>query len=77
MTTRVRSPRITALVLALAGCPTGCTGSGAREMLDTARLEEVRDNPENAAGIYRAIVEQYPGSSPAEAARARLDGLAR
>ncbi len=60
-------------VLALTGVLTGCPGNGAREMLDTAQLEEVQDNRENAHKIYRKIIEQYPDSPEADKARARLD----
>lgn len=42
-------------------------------MLDTAQLEEVQDNLENARKIYGKIVEQYPDSPQAEKARARLE----
>ena len=63
-------------VVALAAALTGCPGSAAQDMLETAQLEEVQNNPENARKIYRRIVEQYPNSSQAEEAKARLDALA-
>lgn len=58
-----------ALALVLTGCP----GNAAQEMLETAQLEEVQDNLENARKIYRTIVEQYPDSPQAVEARARLE----
>lgn len=57
------------IAFALSGCP----GNSAQEMLDTAQLEEVQDNLENARKIYGKIVEQYPDSPQAETARARLE----
>ena len=46
------------------------------EMLETAQLEEVQQNLENARKIYREIVEQYPDSPEAAKARGRLEALA-
>ncbi len=65
---------VVALVLAVALA--GCSSGGAQEMYDTAQLEEVQDNPENAAKIYRKLIEQYPDSLQAEKARSRLEALA-
>ncbi|MDG2308623.1 MAG: hypothetical protein P8R42_28935 [Candidatus Binatia bacterium] len=61
--------------LALAVALTGCPGNAAEEMLDTAQLEEVQDNPKNARKIYSDIIQRYPDSPQADTARARLAAL--
>ncbi len=72
MTKTTRFLAAAAVSMALVGCP----GGGAQEMLETAQLEEVQDNLENARKIYRKIVEQYPDSPQADEARGRLEALA-
>lgn len=62
-------------VVALAFALTGCPGSSAQELLDTAQLEEMQENLDNASKIYRQVIEKYPGSPEAEKARARLDAM--
>jgi len=71
MTKRAEVLAALALTATLCGCP----GNGAQEMLDTAQLEEVQDNLENARKIYRRIIEQHPDSPQADTARARLDAM--
>lgn len=65
----------TALALTIALLLSACPGGSAQEMLETAQLEEVQDNLENARKIYQRIIEQYPDSAPADEARARLAAL--
>lgn len=55
------------LLLVLAGC-----GGGAADLLETARLEEMQNNPTHAKQLYQQIVDQYPGTPQAETASARL-----
>jgi TolA-binding protein len=59
------------LLVALAGCG----GGGAAELLETARLEELQNNPTHAKQLYQQIVDQYPGTPQAETATARLREL--
>jgi TolA-binding protein len=59
------------LLVALAGCG----GGGAAELLETARLEEIQNNPTHAKQLYQQIVDQYPGTPQAETAAARLREL--
>lgn len=73
---KTRNPTSLIAAVALALALTGCPGSGAQEMLETAQLEEVQDNLENARKIYRKIVEQYPDSPQADKARERLEATA-
>jgi hypothetical protein len=54
----------------------GCFGNGPSDLLATAELEEVQDNPEHAREIYAEIVRRYPESAEASKARERLAALA-
>lgn len=71
----MRKPLSSLAAVVLAVTLIGCPGSGAQEMLETAQLEEVQDNHENARKIYQKIVEQYPDSPHADKARARLEAI--
>jgi TolA-binding protein len=59
------------LLVALAGCG----GDGAADLLETARLEEVQNNPAHARQLYQQIVDQYPGTPQASTAAERLRAL--
>jgi TolA-binding protein len=59
-----------ALLPALAGC-----GGSADDMLDTARLEELQNNPTHARQIYEDLVRRYPGTPEAAQAQERLRAL--
>lgn len=58
------------LFLLLAGC-----GDNAKDLYDTAQLEEKQNNRPHATKLYRQIVEEYPGSPYAERAKTRLAEL--
>jgi hypothetical protein len=62
--------------LLLAATLTGCGGSGASDMIDTARLEETQNNPTHATEIYQEVLRKYPGTPEAAVAQERLDALA-
>ena len=71
MMARLRMLAALALVLApLAGC-----GSGADELLDTARLEETQQNRPHARELYQEILRKYPGTPQAKIAEERLQAL--
>ena len=54
----------------LAGC-----GDEARDLYETAQLEEKQFNKPHATELYRQIVERYPGSPYASPAKSRLAEL--
>ena len=61
----------TALALvALLGC-----GGGAKELLDTAHLEETQRNLPHARELYQEVVRRYPNTPEAATATARLKAL--
>ena len=58
------------LLLLLAGC-----GDKAKNLFDTAQLEEKQNNRPHATKLYRQIVEEYPGLPYANQAKSRLAEL--
>jgi len=53
----------------------GCSGNKAEELFDTAKLEELQNNPKHAGQLYQEIIEKYPESDYAEKAKQRLSEL--
>jgi len=65
----------TAVGLGLVGTAlTGC-GDNAKDLYDTAQLEEKQFNQPHATKLYRQIVEKYPDSPYANQAKTRLAEL--
>jgi outer membrane protein assembly factor BamD (BamD/ComL family) len=58
------------LLLMLVGC-----GDKAKDLYDTAQLEEKQNNRPHATKLYRRIVEEYPDSPYANQAKTRLAEL--
>lgn len=57
-------------LLLLAGC-----GDQAKDLFDTAQLEEKQNNRPHATKLYRQIVEEYPDSPYTNQAKRRLAEL--
>ncbi|HJT21573.1 MAG TPA: hypothetical protein VJ746_13940 [Nitrospira sp.] len=55
----------------------GCTGDKAKEMVETAELEERQMNLPHAKQLYEDVIRLYPSSREADIARARLAALNR
>ena len=49
-----------------------CTGDKAKELFETAELEERQHNVAHAKQLYEDLVRLYPSSPQAESARTRL-----
>ncbi|MGD9210612.1 MAG: hypothetical protein PVI90_07540 [Desulfobacteraceae bacterium] len=64
-----------AIVLLITGLLlTGC-GNKAEELFDTAKFEELQNNPEHALSLYQEIVDKYPSNPLAEKAKLRISEI--
>ena len=54
----------------------GCMRSGAAELMETAKFEELQQNVPHARELYHQIVTDFPDSPEAKQARDRLTALA-
>lgn len=63
------------LICALAISLPACTKDGAKELYETAQLEELQNNPAHAKELYREILRKYPDSELAKKAGERLKAL--
>jgi hypothetical protein len=52
-----------------------CSGDKAKDLLDTAQLEERQMNLPHAKQLYEEVIRLYPSSKEADIARARLAKL--
>lgn len=73
MITRTISSLALVLVMALVAC----SGDKAKELLETAELEERQQNETHAKQLYQDVIRLYPSSKEADTARARLAALNR
>ena len=63
-------------VLMLAGFSfMGCTDNKAKELFETAQLEELQNNPGHARQLYSEIITTYPETEYAKNARERMSAL--
>ena len=73
MITRTISSLALVLVMALVAC----SSDNAKELLETAELEERQQNETHAKQLYQDVIRLYPSSKEADTARARLAALNR
>ena len=66
---------IPALMFLLSVSVTGCSGDKAKDLMDTALLEEKQHNPDHARQLYQEIIQKYPDSTIAKDAQKRLSDL--
>ena len=59
-----------ALTVLLSAC-----GGGAKEMLETAKFEELQRNTKHARELYQEILRKHPESPEAATAKERLAAL--
>ncbi len=71
----MRKPAALVAVL-LAALASGCSRTGAAELLETAQFEELQTNVPHARQLYQEILDRYPSSLEAAKARERLTALA-
>jgi TolA-binding protein len=65
------------LMVIVATVLSGCSGNGAEQLFDTAKLEELQDNQEHATKLYQEIIQRYPESEYARRAKERLSALGK
>ncbi len=63
------------MMILLSVSVSGCTGDKAKELMDTAILEEKQHNSDHARQLYQEIIQKYPDSSVAKDAQRRLSEL--
>ena len=49
-----------------------CSGSGAKDLYETAQFEELQNNHKHALQLYKEIVRDYPGSEFANKSGERI-----
>ena len=62
------------IMMLLLFLPIACSNKAA-ELAETAKFEELQDNKEHAAKLYREIIQKHPDSAQAKEAAERLAGL--
>jgi outer membrane protein assembly factor BamD (BamD/ComL family) len=60
------------LMTAFLALSLGCSGNKAADLFETAKLEELQNNPIHAIELYEEILRKYPKSEFAPKARQRL-----
>jgi len=67
----MRSSILIIIVICLVSI-TGCSGDTPKELFETAKLEELQNNPDHARKLYQEIIKDHPESKYAKDAEKRL-----
>ena len=62
-------------LFALAMGVMGCSGDSAKDLYETAQLEELQKNREHALQLYEEILQKHPNSEYAKKAAERLNAI--
>ena len=62
-------------LLTLAMGVMGCSGDSAKDLYETAQLEELQKNREHAVQLYEEILQKHPNSEYAKKAEERLTAI--
>ena len=62
-------------MLAIVFSVSAYSGSGGKELFETAQFEELQNNKEHARELYDEVVKKYPESEYAKKAKERLNAL--
>jgi len=54
-----------------------CSGEGAKDLYETAQLEELQKNREHAIELYKEILQKHPDSEYAKKAEERLTAMGK
>lgn len=68
-------PVLIIFILAVVFSISACSGSGGKELFETAKFEELQNNKVHATELYEEILKKYPKSEYAEKAEERLNAL--
>ena len=66
---------IITIFMILAFALSGCSEKKARELFETAQLEEIQKNYEHAGQLYNEIIKKYPETDYAKRAEERMSAL--
>jgi TolA-binding protein len=66
---------ILTLMILFSVAVSSCSGDKARDLMDTALLEEKQHNPDHARQLYHEIIQKYPESAYAKDAQKRLSDM--
>ncbi len=53
----------------------GCSGESAKDLYETAQLEELQKNRDHAVQLYEEILQKHPESAYAKKAEERLTAI--
>lgn len=67
--------RFLAILMILTALMLGGCSDSAKELFETAKLEELQNSTEHARQLYQEIIEKHPDSKFAALAKQRLEAM--